>query len=35
VPLRLHVLEYSLENANQALDDLRNGRLSGVAVLVP
>jgi propanol-preferring alcohol dehydrogenase len=35
VPLRLHVHEYSLGNANQALDDLRNGRLSGAAVLIP
>ncbi|TJW30895.1 MAG: alcohol dehydrogenase, partial [Mesorhizobium sp.] len=26
---------YPLEQANQALDDLRAGRLSGAAVLVP
>ncbi|HAG21377.1 MAG TPA: alcohol dehydrogenase, partial [Pseudomonas sp.] len=26
---------YPLEQANQALDDLRNGRFQGAAVLVP
>jgi propanol-preferring alcohol dehydrogenase len=35
VPLRLHVQVYPLSDANRALDDLRRGRLSGVAVLVP
>ena len=30
-----HVTTYALENANQALDDLRAGRLQGAAVLVP
>jgi propanol-preferring alcohol dehydrogenase len=30
-----HVRRYSLEDANQALEDLRAGRLSGAAVLVP
>jgi propanol-preferring alcohol dehydrogenase len=35
VPLRTHVREYALVDANQALDDLRAGRLSGAAVLVP
>ena len=35
VPLRIHVHEYPLSDANQALDDLRAGRLSGAAVLVP
>ena len=34
-PLRTHVREYALLDANQALDDLRKGRLSGAAVLVP
>src|SRR5262245_5197537 len=34
-PLRTHVREYTLLDANQALDDLRKGRLSGAAVLVP
>ena len=33
--LTTHVHEYALEDANQALDDLRAGRLSGAAVLVP
>jgi propanol-preferring alcohol dehydrogenase len=35
VPLETHVREYSLVDANKALDDLRSGRLSGAAVLVP
>jgi propanol-preferring alcohol dehydrogenase len=35
VPLKTHVREYALQDANQALDDLRAGRLSGAAVLVP
>jgi len=33
VPVRTHVQEYPLERANEALDDLRNGRLMGAAVL--
>ena len=33
--LRTHVREYPLDDANRALDDLRNGRLSGAAVLLP
>jgi propanol-preferring alcohol dehydrogenase len=33
--VRTHVTVYALEAANQALDDLRSGRLSGAAVLVP
>jgi propanol-preferring alcohol dehydrogenase len=33
IPLRLHVRVYPLFEANTALDDLRTGRLSGVAVL--
>ena len=35
LPLRTEVTPYPLGNANQALDDLRNGRLSGAAVLLP
>jgi propanol-preferring alcohol dehydrogenase len=35
VPLRAHVQIYPLAEANRALDDLRAGRLSGAAVLVP
>jgi propanol-preferring alcohol dehydrogenase len=34
VPVRTEVKAYPLEAANQALDDLRNGRLNGAAVLV-
>jgi len=33
--IRTHVTVYPLADANQALDDLRAGRLSGAAVLVP
>ena len=35
IPLTTHVHEYALTDANQALGDLRAGRLSGAAVLVP
>jgi propanol-preferring alcohol dehydrogenase len=35
IPLRTHIQTYPLGNANRALDDLRAGRLSGAAVLVP
>jgi alcohol dehydrogenase, propanol-preferring len=35
IPLRTHVQLYALADANEALDDLRKGRLSGAAVLVP
>jgi alcohol dehydrogenase, propanol-preferring len=35
VPLRLHVQIYPLSAASQALDDLRAGRVTGAAVLVP
>jgi propanol-preferring alcohol dehydrogenase len=35
VPVRTHVTTYPLERANEALDDLRHGRFSGAAVLVP
>jgi propanol-preferring alcohol dehydrogenase len=34
-PLTTHVRIYPLSDANHALDDLRGGRLSGAAVLVP
>jgi len=34
VPVRTHTVTYPLEKANEALDDLRRGRLSGAAVLV-
>jgi propanol-preferring alcohol dehydrogenase len=34
VPVRTEVTEYALERANEALDDLRSGRLRGAAVLV-
>jgi propanol-preferring alcohol dehydrogenase len=33
--IRTQVTVYPLGDANQALDDLRSGRLSGAAVLVP
>ena len=33
VPVKTDVQTYSLENANQALDDLRQGKITGVAVL--
>jgi propanol-preferring alcohol dehydrogenase len=35
VPVKTTVRLYPLESANQALSDLRNGRISGAAVLVP
>jgi alcohol dehydrogenase, propanol-preferring len=35
VPIKTSVRSYSLERANEALGDLRAGRLSGAAVLVP
>jgi propanol-preferring alcohol dehydrogenase len=35
VPVRTRPLPYPLEQANQALDDLRAGRLQGAAVLTP
>jgi len=35
VPVRTHVTPYPLRDANVALDDLRHGRFSGAAVLVP
>jgi len=35
IPIATTVHSYRLEQANEALDDLRNGRFSGAAVLVP
>ena len=35
IPVKTSVTEYPLEQANRALDDLRHGRLSGAAVLIP
>jgi propanol-preferring alcohol dehydrogenase len=35
VPVRCETVPYRLEQANEALDDLRSGRLSGAAVLIP
>jgi propanol-preferring alcohol dehydrogenase len=35
IPLHVEVRSYPLADANAALDDLRRGRLSGAAVLVP
>jgi propanol-preferring alcohol dehydrogenase len=35
VPLNVEVTRYRLEQANEALADLRSGRLQGAAVLVP
>ncbi len=35
IPVRTEVHEYSLENTNEALDDLRQGRFQGSAVVVP
>jgi D-arabinose 1-dehydrogenase-like Zn-dependent alcohol dehydrogenase len=34
VPVRARRTDYRLEDANQALDDMRSGRLEGSAVLV-
>jgi propanol-preferring alcohol dehydrogenase len=33
--VKTRTLSYQLEQANQALDDLRAGRLQGAAVLMP
>ncbi|HET7697990.1 MAG TPA: zinc-dependent alcohol dehydrogenase family protein [Vicinamibacterales bacterium] len=35
IPIHTHVTAYPLADANAALDDLRAGRLSGAAVLIP
>jgi propanol-preferring alcohol dehydrogenase len=35
VPVKTHVTQYALEEANEALASLREGRLTGAAVIVP
>ena len=35
IPIKTHVREYALGDANRALADLRDGRIEGAAVLVP
>jgi propanol-preferring alcohol dehydrogenase len=35
VPIRTHVTTYQLEQVNEALADLRSGRLTGAGVIVP
>lgn len=35
IPIRCETVSYRLDEANQALDDLREGRFSGAAVLIP
>ncbi|WP_428348185.1 zinc-dependent alcohol dehydrogenase family protein [Methylonatrum kenyense] len=35
IPVRTETRPYPLEQANQALDDLRHGRFTGAAVLIP
>lgn len=35
IPLRINAVPYAMKNANQALQDLRNGAFDGAAVLVP
>ena len=35
VGVHTHVVRYPLEKANEALADLREGRLQGAAVLIP
>lgn len=35
LPIRTHVTTYGLERAQEALEDLRHGRLTGAAVVVP
>jgi Zn-dependent alcohol dehydrogenases len=35
MPLHVEVRPYALEAANDALDDLRSGRLQGAAILMP
>jgi propanol-preferring alcohol dehydrogenase len=34
-PIATHTVEYALGDANRALDDVRNGRVQGAAVLIP
>ena len=35
IPVRTTITKYALEDAEQALDDLRAGRFEGTAVIVP
>lgn len=35
IPIKVNSVVYPLQQANQALDDLRTGKLSGAAVLIP
>jgi propanol-preferring alcohol dehydrogenase len=35
VPIRTHIETFPLDNANEALDRLREGKLTGAAVLIP
>jgi propanol-preferring alcohol dehydrogenase len=35
IPIETHIQTFALADANDALDRLRNGALSGAAVLVP
>ncbi len=35
IPVKTQTVPYPLANANQALDDLRDGRIEGAAVLLP
>jgi propanol-preferring alcohol dehydrogenase len=35
IPVRTEVHAYSLQDTNQALDDLRHGRFNGAAVIIP
>ncbi len=35
IPVRTRVIEYPLEDAERALEDLRSGKFSGAAVLIP
>jgi propanol-preferring alcohol dehydrogenase len=35
VPVRTHVTRYTLEDANDAIADVREGRLEGAAVIIP
>lgn len=35
IPIKTKVKKYPLQRANEALDDLRRGRLTGAAVLIP
>ena len=35
IPIRTTITTYHLADANKALDDLRNGKVKGAAVLIP